>query len=61
VAIRLKKPLAPGREFVLFLAGAASATTPLRYRVVRCRPLGQGNFHMGASFVRIPTASQPRH
>ena len=38
----------------------APAAAPLRYRVVRCKPLGQGAFHVGAAFVRTPAPTAVR-
>ena len=54
VGLRLGAPLPPGREFVLALASAPAVVTPLKYRVVRCKPLGHGEFEVGAAFVRSP-------
>jgi hypothetical protein len=68
--VRLQRPLAPGKQFILEIGGGggavagagargggpadAASLSPLRYRVVRCKPLGQGAFHVGAEFVRTP-------
>jgi hypothetical protein len=59
IGLRLSRPLARGREFVLVLpgggAGAASAhPNGLRYRVVRCLPQRDGTFLVGCSFIRVP-------
>ena len=54
VGLRLTEPLAPGREFVLALPNATAVSTPLQYRVVRCKPLGRGEFQVGAAFIRTP-------
>jgi hypothetical protein len=69
VGVRLPRPLAPGKLFTLDVPGMISAGTAytggstgngeriafaLRYRVVRCTPLGHGSFHVGAAFVRTP-------
>jgi hypothetical protein len=63
VGVRLKRPLAPRKQFTLEVGGAAAAGGSgtgdgfaLRYQVVRCRPLGHGLFHVGAVFVRTPAA-----
>ena len=57
VGLHMNRPLPPGREFALAVPNGAEIATPLRYRVVRCRPLGGGLFHIGAAFVRA--AQQP--
>ena len=59
IGIRVARPLARGREFVLVLPGAcatASSANPngLRYRVVRCLPMRDGQFLVGCSFIRAP-------
>jgi hypothetical protein len=55
VGARVPRPIAPGSEILVTLpATAAAPTTPLVYRVARCTPLGGGQFHVGASFVRKP-------
>jgi hypothetical protein len=41
-------------------AGAGGEAKALRYRVVRCKPLGQGAFHVGAAFVRTPAPTAAR-
>jgi hypothetical protein len=51
VGLRLNQPLAPGKEFTLTLPGGAEVGKPLRYRVARRKPLGQGKFLIGAQFV----------
>lgn len=66
VGLRVARPIAPGKQFLLAppagAAGAAGAAAPipsLVYRVVRCKPLGGGQFHVGASFVRHPAGRAP--
>jgi hypothetical protein len=52
VGLRAARPFVPGEEFFLLLFDAAElAATPLRYSVARCEALGDGQFHVGASFV----------
>jgi hypothetical protein len=62
VGLRLSQPIAPGRHFLLAppacAATAAAPVDPLSFCVVRCTPLGRGQFHVGARFVRNP-AGQP--
>jgi hypothetical protein len=71
VGIRLQRPLAPGKQFTLEVGGAAAAGGAggaagsgdgfaLRYQVVRCKPLGQGWFHIGAAFVRKPAPGREK-
>ena len=56
--LRTAQPLAPGDEFFLMLFDAVElASTPLRYCVVRCEPLGGGQFLVGAAFVGNPTSA----
>jgi PilZ domain-containing protein len=55
VGLRVSSPLVPGDEIFLLLFDAVElASTPLRYRVVRCGPLGEGQFLVGAAFVGNP-------
>jgi hypothetical protein len=54
VGIRMTRPLAPGKEFTLAVSGAQDGLAELHYRSVRCIPLGRGEFHIGAIFVRTP-------
>ena len=52
VGLRVSSPMVAGDEFFLMLFDAVElASTPLRYRVVRCEPLGDGQFLVGASFM----------
>ena len=60
VGLRVARPIAPGNQFLLSPpaaanAAAAAAMNPLVYCVVRCKPLGGGQFHVGASFARKST------
>jgi hypothetical protein len=80
IGVRLKRPLAPGKQFTLDVgtqakageavvadkAAVAAAACPsgsaggafvLWYRVIWCKPLGQGAFHIGAAFVRAPVSA----
>ena len=59
VGLRMAQPLAPGKEFTFELSGATEGVGAIRYRVARCIPLGQGQFHVGAAFVRTPEKPQP--
>jgi hypothetical protein len=52
IGLRLNKPLAPGKTFVLVLPDTKERAAPLNYRVVRCTPKGHGEFHIGAAFFR---------
>jgi len=55
VGLRVHSPLVPGDEFFLLLFDAIElASTPLRYRVVRCEALDDGQFLVGAAFVGNP-------
>jgi hypothetical protein len=58
IAVRLNRPVARGREFVLLLPGSDAA--PLRYRVVRCQASRDEHFQIGAAFVRAPVAVPKR-
>lgn len=58
IAVRLNRPAARGREFVLLLPGSEAA--PLRYRVVRCQPSRDDHFQIGAAFIRAPIAAPKR-
>ena len=58
VGLRVSSALVPGDEFFLLLFDAIElASTPLRYRVVRCVPLADGYFLVGAAFVGNPRNS----
>lgn len=52
IGIRLNKPLAPGKTFVLVLPDTMERAAPLKYRVTRCIPKGHGEFHIGAAYFR---------
>ena len=53
VGLRMPSPpLPPGTQFTMQLPALVDVQTPLRYRVVRCRPLGRGEFHIGAASCR---------
>ena len=55
VGLRVSNPLVPGDEFLLLLFDAIElASTPLRYRVVRCEPLPDDQFLVGAAFIGNP-------
>ena len=58
IAVRLNRPVARGREFVLLLPGSDAA--PLRYRVVRCQRSRDDHFLIGAAFIRAPIVPQKR-
>src|SRR3712207_1577608 len=47
IAVRLGRPVARGREFVLLLPG--NEAKALRYRVVRCQASKDGQFQIGAA------------
>jgi hypothetical protein len=64
IGLRMARPLARGREFMLILPGQAASATlavinpasggaALRYRVVSCRPERDGQFFIGCSFIRV--------
>ena len=57
IGLRVGRPVAPGTEFILELSDAREDVSALRYRAARCRPLGNGMFHVGAAFVRTPSDS----
>jgi hypothetical protein len=59
VGLRMSEELAVDQEFFLSLFDAVElASTPLRYRVVRCSMLVSGEYRIGASF--IPTSGEAR-
>ena len=62
VGLRVSRPIGPGKHILLVPPSGgdgdgAAPVNPLRYRVVRCKPLGGGQFHVGACFVRNPVKS----
>ena len=59
IGLRTNVPIPPGTELDMQLPNA-EVGVPLRYRVARCRPLGHGQFHIGAAFVRVTGNQEAR-
>ena len=53
IGLILTQALEPGILIVLSLPGSRSRTLELLFHVVRCAPLGNGQFTVGASFRRL--------
>jgi hypothetical protein len=56
VGVYVPRPLKPGWEFLLSLR---NMNVGMVYRVTRCEPREDGQYHVGASFVCVATAEGP--
>jgi hypothetical protein len=55
VGLILREALVPGTTIVLSLPGSRSQTLDLLFDIVRCTPLSNGQFSIGARFQRLVT------
>lgn len=53
IGLILREALKPGILIVLSLPGSRSRTLDLLFHIVRCTPLSNGQFSVGASFRRL--------